>query len=67
MTNKKLTKKVCKFEKKHPNLTAACVYVTAGSLALRVVSSIVGGVIAAKTIKEVRNGGSDNDSKEDDE
>lgn len=56
MTNKKLTKKVCKFEKKHPNLTAACVYVTAGTFAFRVVSTIVGGAIAAKTIKEVRNG-----------
>jgi hypothetical protein len=56
MTNKKLTKKVCKFEKKHPNITAACVYITGASLALRVVSTIVGGAIAAKTIKEVRNG-----------
>jgi hypothetical protein len=56
MTNKKLTKKVVRWEKKHPNLTAACVYVTAGSFVLRVVSSIIGGAVAAKTIKEVRNG-----------
>lgn len=54
MTNKKLTKKVCKFEKKHPNLTAACVYITAGTFAFRVVSTIVGGVVAAKTINDVR-------------
>ena len=50
MTNKKLTKKVCKFEKKHPNITAACVYITGASLALRLVSTIVGGITATKTI-----------------
>lgn len=56
MTNKKLTKKITKWEKKHPNLTAACFYVTAGTFALRVVSTIVGGVVAAKTINDVRKG-----------
>ena len=54
MTNKKLTKKVCKFEKKHPNITAACVYITGASLALRLVSTIVGGITATKTINDVR-------------
>ena len=56
MTNKKLIKRITKWERKHPNLTAAAVYMTAGTFAFRVVSTIVGGVVAVKTIKEVRNG-----------
>ena len=69
MTNKKLTKKVCKFEKKHPNLTAACVYITGASLALRIVSTIVGGVAVTKTINDVRKGVNEafNELKEDKE
>jgi len=53
---KKFTKKLVKAEKKHPNLTAVAVYITAGTFAFRVVSTIVGGVVAVKTIKEVRDG-----------
>lgn len=55
MTNKKLTKKVCKFEKKHPNLTACCVYITGASLALRAIGTIVGIATAAKTINNIRD------------
>ena len=54
MTNKKLTKKVCKFEKQHPNITAACVYITGASLAIRTISTMVSCVTTAKTLKNVR-------------
>lgn len=54
MTNKKLTKKVVKWEKKHPNLTACCVYVTGASLAIRTISTIASCVTTAKTLKNVR-------------
>jgi hypothetical protein len=69
MTNKKLTKKVCKFEKRHPNITAACVYITGASIALRLVSTIVGGITATKTINDVRKSVNEafNELKEDKE
>lgn len=54
MTNKKLTKKVVKWEKKHPNLTACCVYITGASLAIRTISTMVSCVTTAKTLKNVR-------------
>ena len=69
MTNKKLTKKVVKWEKKHPNLTACCVYITGASLAIRTISTMVSCVTTAKTLKNVRKSVNEafNELKEDKE